>query len=226
MSIGRIKPIQRTPPPEAGGTITRMVWQRKDANRCSIHLDDAFAFGIHVDLIASHGLRKGKTLTIRECTTLLEEDLYFRSRSRIMRFLEYRPRSEREVRQRLEQLDVPPETAERLIRMLLDTGLLDDAAFGRMYARSRLGKYGPARVRMDLMRKGIRPSDADHILASLVQDVDLDSRLDDLMAKADVRYRRESDDRVRERKIIRWLAGRGYRVDAIREAIRRNAEKS
>jgi regulatory protein len=203
-----------------------MVWQRKDSNRCSIHLDGEFAFGIHVDLIASHGLRKGRKLTTQECAGLLDDDLYYRSRSRIMRFLEYRPRSEREVRQRLALLEVPAETADRLIRMLLDTGLLDDVAFGRMYARSRLGKYGPARVRMDLLRKGIQGAEADTLLASLMEEVDLESRLDDLIRKADARYRRESDPRIRERKIIRWLAGRGYRVESIREALRRSTEKT
>lgn len=226
MSIGRIKPIQRTPPPEEGGTVTRMVWQRKDTNRCSIYLDDAFAFGIHVDLVAAHGLRKGRTLTVHECAALLEDDLYFRVRSRIMRFLEYRPRSEQEVRQRLKLLDVPLETADRLVIMLTESGLLDDAAFGRMYAQSRLGKYGPARVRMDLLRKGVSRVEADRILESLVPEANLDARLDDLVEKADVRYRRETDLRIRERKTIRWLVGRGYTMDAIREAIHRRAEKS
>lgn len=224
--ISRPKPIVRTPPPDKGGTISRMVWQRKDSNRCSIYLDDAFAFGIHVDLIAAHGLRKGRTLTVAECSALLDEDLYYRTRSKIMRFLEYRPRSEQEVRQRLALLEAPTGTADRVISMLAQSGLLDDASFGRMYAQSRLGKYGPKRVRMDLMRKGIDRFEADRILESLVPEMDLDTRLDDLVATAGIRYRRETDARIRERKIIRWLTGRGYALDAIRAAIGRASEKS
>lgn len=224
--ISRPKPIVRPPTPEEGGTISRMAWQRKDSNRCSIYLDDVFSFGIHVDLIAAHGLRKGRTLSVAECNALLDEDLYYRARSRIMRFLEYRLRSEQEVRQRLALLEAPAETADRVVSMLTEAGLLDDASFGRIYAQSRLGKYGPKRVRMDLLRKGIDRAEADRILESLVPEMDLDTRLDDLVAKADTRYRRETDARIRERKIVRWLTGRGYAVNAIREAIERATEKS
>ena len=69
----------------ADGTITRIVRQKKDPDRASVFLDDAFAFGLAVDLVIDAGLRKGMPLPAhrqRELLVLARR----RSRPRQLRF--------------------------------------------------------------------------------------------------------------------------------------------
>lgn len=222
MAIGRIKPLEQVDPPEGGGTITSVVWQKKDPNRCSIHLDNAFAFGLHATLVMEKGLRKGMVLPEKECRNLLQQDLHYRAMGRIMRFIGYRPRSEREVRQRLAQLGVDEGAADGVVGKLTDIGLLNDVDFGRLYASSRLKKHGPNRVRMDLVRKGLPSDTANSIVVQCLEEVDIDAQLDELVGKAVTKYRRETDERQRNRKIMRWLLSKGHEADAIRDAMRRS----
>lgn len=221
MALGQIVPIDVPEPPENGGTVTGLSWQRKNSDRCSVHLDGAFAFGLHADIIASEGLHKGLSLSRTDCERMLAEDRYHRIMKRIMHFVGYRPRSERELTDRLRQLGADEVLVARVTSRLADWSLVDDHSFARQFAASRLRRFGPRRVRVDLIRKGISPRLADEVLDELVDAEVLDKQLDDLAAQALKRYKRESDDRIREQKTIRYLMRRGYDADAIRRALNR-----
>ena len=45
------------------GTITRLDPQVNNENRVSVFIDGEFAFGVHEDLVVSHGLTAGPALT-------------------------------------------------------------------------------------------------------------------------------------------------------------------
>ena len=66
------------------------------------------------------------------------ETAYQRALDSALRFLSYRPRSEQEVRRRLGRQAWPAEVIEAVVARLRAVGLLDDAAFARLWVELSL----------------------------------------------------------------------------------------
>jgi regulatory protein len=72
------------------------------------------------------------------------------------RLLKVRPRSEYELRSRLSLKDFEKEVIEQAVSDIAKIGLIDDAAFARMWVESRIKKpLGLNRLSFELKQKGI-----------------------------------------------------------------------
>jgi regulatory protein len=103
------------------------------------------------------GLRPGQWLDDQDLARLQDRDLFQVALDRALRFLESRPRSEREVRTRLAQKGVAPELAEPVVARLQALGLLDDAAFASYWIenRARFNPRGARALSAELRQKGV-----------------------------------------------------------------------
>ncbi len=223
MGFGQIKPILVPEPPEHGGTVTSLAWQRKDPNRCSVFLDGAFAFGLHVDVVSAHGLRPGVVLSIDACVAVLQEDVYHRALKRILGYLAYKPRTEKELQDRLRRLQVDVSTSEQVMQKVRAMHLVHDALYAEEFARGRLRAYGPRRVVRELVQKGIPEALAEKTVVRCNPHEDPDEHMAQLVEKAYTRYRTESNPRLRSQKTIRYLMRRGHELERIQAALARIA---
>lgn len=203
------------------GTITRLVAQRKDPTRVSVFIDDAFAFGVHQDLVGEHRMARGDVLTADEQLALVQADAGLRAYQKVLHFIGYRPRTEYEVRRKIQALGCDETLTEDLIARLYRYHYLDDAQYALAYARNRLANkgYGPRRVQQELARKGIPRSLAESALAELVEP---DTLLDTAKALAEKRWdrlAREPDARKRRKKVSDYLMRRGYTWDTIKQVL-------
>jgi len=84
-----------------------------------------------------------------------------------VRFLKYRPRSEREVRERLRHHSYDSQCIDVTITALKEKGLIDDLAFARFWAENRdaFKPRSALMIKMELRRKGIAGSIIDQIVA-------------------------------------------------------------
>lgn len=217
-----IRPLEQPEPPKGGGTISAIQIQKKDQDRCSLFLDGSFAFGIHMNLVADHGLKKGVVLDEDACRSLMTEDLYYKAMKRCVDYLAYRPRSSSEIKQRLGELKVPDAVGQRVMDRLGELGYLNDERFAQQWAasRGRSKGYGPRRLEMELIQKGIPFETARQVVAENCSLEDVQEQLAIQLGKARHKYRHEGDDRKREQKIIGFLSRRGFELGAIRDALR------
>jgi len=218
----RIKPIELPTIPAGGGTISNVAFQKQDPNRCSVFLNDAYAFGLHVDIVMRKGLKKGMSLTEDECKELTDEDVYFKAMKRCMDFISYRLRTMTEIDTRLKQLGVPDPVSERIRLKLDELGLLNDVEYARMFAESRIRSkgYGFMRIKQDLMQKGIPADMAEDALRLTYPEKDQLVQLEKQLERAHRKYSKETDDRAREQKMMQFLMRRGFSADQIRNALR------
>jgi regulatory protein len=87
----------------------------------------------------------------------MEEDrLLEKATSLALRFLSYRPRSESEVRRRLEA-KFAGQVAESVVQRLTEQGLLDDTSFAQEWTRSRVSHRprSAKAIRRELLGKGV-----------------------------------------------------------------------
>lgn len=203
--------------PEAEATITRIQVQRTNSDRCSVYLDEAFAFGVYQDVVVRFGLRKGQKLTVAEQREILAADQVHIAMATALHYLGYKPRTEREVRRKLDEKDLGV-VADRTIARLNELGYLDDASYAHMYVESRLRRgYGPRRIRMELRRRGVANAQVEEALEEVV---DADDRLEAAREQAARRWPRlqkVADPRRRRKKLYDFLLRRGFGYDLVRQ---------
>ena len=137
-----------------------------------------------------------------------------------MVFLSYRPRSEKEVRDRLRRGGYEQDAIEHAIARLHEWRYLDDADFARRWVENRTAHRprGKRLLQQELRHKGIDSETA----RDAIDDVDLDET-----GAAEVLARRRlpsyaGDEPVAiRRRLGAYLARRGYGYDVIRVALDR-----
>jgi regulatory protein len=149
--------------------ITAIQVQKKNPNRVNISLDDEFAFGL--SRIVAAWLSVGQVLSDEKIAALQTEDAREIAYQRAMRFLGYRARSVREVRDNLEKHETPEIVIEEVLKRLQETNLVNDQEFAQAWVENR-NTFRPRSRRalaMELRRKGL---DADVVQDTLDQNVD------------------------------------------------------
>ena len=101
-----------------------------------------------------------------------EENAVRPVRSRALRLLDHRARSEQELRDRLLEAEFPQASVDTVIADLAESGLIDDRRFAEEWVRQRRTRRGKSRrvLREELRRKGVSDADCDHALAEVSDD--------------------------------------------------------
>ncbi len=149
------------------GIITRLVYQKRNKNRVSIFLDDAYAFSLP-DILAS-SLQLGQHLDDETIARLQAQDNRQRAMDKALRLLARRPRSQHEIDEALKQADYTPDIREQVIARLIEMAYLDDREFARWWVSNRT-QFNPRSIRalqQELYQKGLPASIIAEALAHL-----------------------------------------------------------
>ncbi len=211
------------------GTVTRVVRQRRNAERVSVFVDEVFAFGLALDLAVEAGLRQGKMLTAAEQAALLAREQTYRARAAALDAISYSAKTTAELRRKLRDKGFDPAAVEDALAHLAGYGYLDDDAYARAFVRGRFAGrgHGPQRLRSDLLQRGVARETVDAALDELAATEDLEEA-----ARRHGRQRwralsRESDLRKRKQKTMDFLVRRGFSFDtarAVTDALARGAD--
>ena len=137
-----------------------------------------------------------------------------------LRSLAARARSEAELRQKLADRGVEAEAIDQVIAGLIAEGLIDDRQLAADLAHTlqESKKMGPAAVRQALMKRRISRVIIDEVVAGL-DAVDIDT-LEEL-ARSRMRVLDGLDREVQVRRLVGYLARRGYQGSDVYQAIDR-----
>jgi regulatory protein len=133
------------------------------------------------------------------------------------RFLARRPRSERELRQKLTGSGFDADVITRTIDRLIELQLLDDLAFAQQWIDERSGRkgLGPRALRSELIGKGIA---AEVIDEALLGAPDEEAQAAELASKL---YRRVASKPLAEQggRLLKMLVAKGYSYDAAKAGV-------
>jgi len=138
----------------------------------------------------------------------------------VFRLLKFRPRSEKEIRDKLQQKKIPEETIEQAIAYFKQLQLLDDRQFAQNWIRTRLRKpLGLTRIRFELKTKGV----PDNIIKEeLESNFDAEAEYEivlDLAKRRATKYQRV-EPLKRKRRLFEYLARRGFNSGIIQKVIK------
>ncbi len=198
------------------GQITALEVQKKNPDRISVYLDGRFAFGLTA--IVAARLRRGQFLSDAEIEALQEQESVETAYDKTLNYLSYRPRSRAEVDAYLRKRGVPDHQIESVAERLERAGLLDDEAFAQFWVedRERFRPRGLRALRYELRNKGISDEIIDQALAAVNVS---DSAYRSASKKA--RQLNHEDQQTFYRKIVEYLARRGFDYEVARETAER-----
>jgi regulatory protein len=217
LSSRRAPEPRATPEPRAG-QITGLSPQSRDPNRLNVDIDGEFAFGVGAELAETAGLAVGMELTVEQATELIARDQVGKAIEAANRLITRRPRSEREIRQRLRQKGFDPPAIDAAVERLEGWRYLDDADFARFWVDNRESHKPRGRrlLEQELRQKGI---DRD-LISETIDAAELDEHAAALeLGRAKLRTYSGLDTMTTRRRLGSYLARRGYDFSVVRATL-------
>jgi regulatory protein len=198
--------------------ITGLKAGKSREKRVNVFLDGKIALGLLTETALKEGLKVGEEVTESRLEALAVADRYQRCLNAAIRYLGYRPRSEAEIKQRLQRHGFDSECTEKALARLKEQGLVDDIAFARFWKENR-ETFSPRSQRMtklELRRKGLNSD----IIEQVISEVDdKDSAYRAALSRA--HRLSTSDYQTFRQRLGEYLGRRGFNYSVIKEITER-----
>jgi len=196
--------------------ITAIRAGRKQGKRANVFLDGGFAFSLEAEVAIREGLQVGQELSANQIEALARSDCFHRCLNTAAHYLGYRPRSEFELRERLQRRGFDGDSVEAVLAKLKEQRLVDDMAFAQFWRDNRQS-FSPRSqwlTKLELRRKGV----AADIIDQVVDTVDnADSAYRAALNKA--RSLSPSDYQSFRRRLGEYLKRRGFGYGVINHTV-------
>jgi regulatory protein len=186
--------------------------------RVNVFLDGKFTLSLEAELAVKEGLGVGQELAESDIEALAQADISQRCLDAALGYLGYRPRSEAELRERLQKRGFDEGNVAATIAKLKEQGLVDDLAFTQFWKDNRQS-FSPRSqwlTRAELRQKGVASDIIDQVVAQVS---DEESAYRAALSKA--RRLPRSDYQRFRRRLSEYLKRRGFGYGVISHTVER-----
>lgn len=137
---------------------------------------------------------------------------------KVLRYCSYQDRCTQEVRKKLATFDMPDSEKEKIMKLLVEDGFIDDERYASTFVRSKihLKKWGVNKIRMALKLKGI----SDEIINNSLSEIDPEIYREELVKVLKAKKINESDPYKRKAKLAQYAMQKGYEPSLVWEVIK------
>lgn len=201
-------------------TITRIVEQKRNPRRRSIHLDGKFAFGCNLNVVAKFRLREGMPLSAEQIDQIQFGEVKQECFDRAMSYLQLRLHSRAELAKKLSRREYGEQVIAQVLDDLQRLGYVDDARFAKTKALSAAQhkQHGRRRALMELAKAGVERETASRAVEDVYDPHDSLAVARNLAQKKAASLRK-LDPVVARRRLAGMLARRGFEYETIRPVI-------
>jgi regulatory protein len=195
--------------------VTEIKPQLKNPNKVSIFIDDSYTFSLTISQLAEHPELKLKAeLSPQQISNFKKLSNFTNQYLRLLNLIYTRPRSEKELKDKLRFKKVEPEEVEQLLAKLKSENYLNDAEFARWWINSRKNSkpISSLKLKAELTQKGIASTIISEALSQNFNSEDEFAALQNLISKKQAKYPDQA-------KLIAYLASKGFQYSQIKEAL-------
>lgn len=198
--------------------ITKIEKQKNNDKRYSVFLDYQFAFGIdEVDLLYFK-LKENEILEKEKYLTILNDILMKKAKDKALKYLSYKMRSEKQVREKLIEEQFPKVIINKIIQILKKYNYINDEEYAKAFIKDKVNikGYGFFKISYELKNQGID----EHIFKKYLENeefVDEQKKAIDLLKKKIKRI--DVIDYKEKQKLYAYLIRRGFSYDTINNAL-------
>lgn len=137
--------------------ITKITPQKFRKNFFNIYLDNKFAFALNGDELFKSHLKIGSEISESDAQKFIKIKKEIDLVDSLYRFISFRPRSEKEVRDYFKKKKVDPQKITELIQKAKSQNLINDLDFAKWWLEQRqtFRPKGPRLLKIELKQKGI-----------------------------------------------------------------------
>lgn len=199
-------------------TITKIEKQVNNQKRYSIYIDEKFAFGVREEDLIYFKLKENSEITEQRYNYIMEYVIYTKAKDKAYKFLGYKARSEKEVRDKLTKENYPQEIIDRIIELFKHYNYINDENYTKAYINNRI-KFKPRAKRMlkyELAQKGIDSDTIENIIdSSNIDETDIAINL--LQKK--LKNKKDIEQKEKQR-IYNYMLKRGFDYETINKAFK------
>lgn len=196
--------------------VTRITPQRRDPAKYNIYIDGEYKFALLAQDLAYFNIKEGKEIP-EETVALIQKNLiYIQAQEKALRFIGYKMRTEKEVRQKLVENDFTQEIIEEVIFFLCKYKYINDREYAQKYIkeRLRLSPRGAYALRMELLQRGI----SDEICQEALELTEF-SETEDAVRWLERKTKGQwPPDEKKKKQLYGFLQRKGYSYGVIKEA--------
>jgi regulatory protein len=202
--------------------LTAIEAQKRRPERRNLYADGKFLAGVSAETLARLALRVGDEIGPDQLRVIQQTEELHGARSIALRLLASRPRTEKEIRQRLREKEFGDAEISTTIEQLKKTGLVDDLEFARAFLRDArtVRPAGPLLVKRKLLLLGVPREAVEQAFAESMTDdgqIALARTLaEKYLRKARSSTRKESREKLNA-KLSAFLARKGFPWDIIKQ---------
>lgn len=206
--------------------ITQISKQKKAKKRYNIYLDGDFYCGLYDDTILKYGLAKGDEISEKKINEIINFDEYIYGKKTAFDYLSYRIRTVSEIRKKLKEKKISPESIDKVVEHLSELGLTNDEEFAKQLVAEKVKRkpVGKKVLKQKLFEKGISREITERVLQNSVNDETEKNMAEENLTK----YLRKIDGEdylTMKKKAFEHLARKGFDFDIIKEVINENIRK-
>lgn len=204
-------------------SIITSIKPQKNQKRFNVYLDGKFVLALSAEALTKAGLKIDQEISEEEIKRLRYKDIKEKLYNKVLRFLSYRPRSEKEIRDYSKKKSQEAKIIEEIIKKLKKQGLVDDRAFATWWVeqRSRFRPKGRYLIRSELFKKGVKEEIISSSLFSEKEEIDLAKKA----ARKKIKSYKNLEPLEMRDKMVAFLARRGFNWKIIKKAIDETAKK-
>ena len=194
----------------------------QDKKKVKVCLDNGVTFALYKGEVGKLSLFENKILTETEYQQIIEDILGKRAIKRAMYLLERQQRTEKQLREKLQQNGYPLECIERALDYVKYYGYVDDYQYASAYVRYHQAKESRQKLAQKLIGKGIERELIEQILQ---EEFETDERALILELLRKKKFDSETADKTMRRKIVQFLMRKGFKLRDILAAMRLEVEE-
>ena len=200
--------------------ITKIEKQKKEG-RYNIFLDGEFAFGLYKETIFHYGLRTKDSLEENRINEIRDFDEYNFGKKVAYCFLNYKQRSEKEVRKKLTEKKISPHNSEKIIESLKELKFIDDRNYAKLYLEDKLTHKpeGKRKLTIKLAGKGITKETIDDTMGKIYDEETEFKKAEEVLRKYFVKLK-QMKPLEKKQKCFRHLLSKGFDYEIINNVLR------
>lgn len=192
-----------------------------------IYLNDGREILSYIDFVIKFKIKAGKQLTQEQVNEIKSSSELIFAKEIAYKFLSSRPRTQKEVEERLRKKGFDDDIISRVIEEIKNYGFINDIEYARgfVFDRVRSKTLGKFALKQALLAKGISNEIIEQVLSERENVVD---EFEIALALANQKLKqikspkkKKKNKNEQKRKIYEFLARRGFDWDVINSVIRR-----
>lgn len=198
--------------------ITDVKPQRRKG-RFNIYINGKYGFSASAEALAKADLFINQEITSEKIEKLIKDDEFGKTFDNSLKFISFRPRSEKELQNWFKRKEVGEETQKLVIKKLKHLGFLNDEEFAKWWIEQRTEFHpsGMRLIKMELKQKGI----SDDIVSRITSHISPISEFELAKKVVEKKLPRLKNYKGQElrKKLQNLLAQRGFSWEIIKELV-------